>query len=187
MRTPPLLRLALLLAVVASPAFATVADDLCASAVDPCVVNTSLTIDPGSVIDLGGRALNSGAAARVTIGAGTVSISAGAVRLLPGARITGLPASGARTCRSPPPAASRSRRAGAPGAASTCRQALAARPQSARCARHRQPEVRVNSAENREGECLWGAGSVRRSRRDTPTAGPGRDVSHTASRMVAAP
>jgi hypothetical protein len=89
MRTPPLLRLALLLAVVASPAFATVADDLCAPAVDPCVVNTTLTIDPGSVIDLGGRALNSGAAARVTIGAGTVSISAGAVRLLPGARITG--------------------------------------------------------------------------------------------------
>lgn len=77
-----------LLAVVTS-AFATVADDLCPPAADPCIVNTAVTLTPGSTIDLGGRALHFGAAARVAVGVGAVVIQAGPVRLLPDARITG--------------------------------------------------------------------------------------------------
>src|SRR5262245_20188436 len=77
------------LLAAAPSALATIADDLCAPAADPCVVNTTLTLDPGSTIDLGSRALTFGAAARITVGAGSVDIFAGSVRLLPGARITG--------------------------------------------------------------------------------------------------
>src|SRR5262245_33509103 len=81
---------ALLAALIRSPpARATVATDLCPSAQDPCEVNTALTVDPGSVIDLGGRGLQLDAAARVTLGAGAVQILAGSVRLRAGARITG--------------------------------------------------------------------------------------------------
>ncbi len=72
-----------------SSAPATVASDLCPSGQDPCEVNTAITVDPGSVIDLGGRGLQLDAAARVTLGAGAVQILAGSVRLRPGARITG--------------------------------------------------------------------------------------------------
>jgi len=79
----------LLVTAGVSPALATVATDLCPPAADPCVVNTTLTIAPGSVIDLGTRALQFGSASRVTVGAGQASISAGPVRFLPGARITG--------------------------------------------------------------------------------------------------
>src|SRR5262249_51400570 len=81
---------ALLAALIPSPpARATVATDLCPSAQDPCEVNTALTVDPGSVIDLTGRGLQLDAAARITLGAGAVQILAGSVHLLPGARITG--------------------------------------------------------------------------------------------------
>ncbi len=85
----PFVRALLALGACASSASATVATDLCPPTADPCIVNTALTIDPGSIIDLGGRALQFGSAARVAVGVGTVSISAGPVRLLPGARITG--------------------------------------------------------------------------------------------------
>jgi cysteine-rich repeat protein len=68
---------------------ATVPNDLCPAGADPCVVNTTITLTPGSVIDLAGRALQLGTAARVTIGAGQVQILAGSVSLLAGARLTG--------------------------------------------------------------------------------------------------
>jgi len=71
------------------PVRATVPDDLCPAGQDPCIVNTTITLTPGSVIDLAGRALQLGAAARVTVGAGQVQILAGSVTLLTGARITG--------------------------------------------------------------------------------------------------
>jgi cysteine-rich repeat protein len=70
------------------PVAATIPDDLCAPAADPCVVNTALTLTPGSVIDLGGRALQFGPAARVVVGAGDVLVKAGPVELQAGARIT---------------------------------------------------------------------------------------------------
>src|SRR5262249_41139623 len=63
--------------------------DLCPAGSDPCIVNTTISLAPGSVIDLSGRTLQLGAAARVTVGAGQVQILAGAVTLLAGARITG--------------------------------------------------------------------------------------------------
>src|SRR5262245_35355093 len=85
---------ALFLTVVVSPAFATVADDLCSPASDPCVVNSTVALTAGSIIDLGGRALHFGSAARVTVGVGAVKISAGPVRLLAGARLTGDPGIG---------------------------------------------------------------------------------------------
>ena len=46
---------------------------------DPCVVNTTLTLAPGSVIDLGGSRAAVRGAARVTVGAGQVQILAGPV------------------------------------------------------------------------------------------------------------
>src|SRR5262245_27440768 len=76
--------------VLSSPSVrATVANDLCPAGSNPCIVNTTITLAPGSVIDLAGRALQLGAAARVTVGAGQVQILAGPVTLLAGARITG--------------------------------------------------------------------------------------------------
>jgi cysteine-rich repeat protein len=72
----------------ATVAGATVAADLCGPAADPCVVNSSVTIDPGSTIDLGTRKLQFGASARVAV-SGTVSFTSGAVELLPGAQING--------------------------------------------------------------------------------------------------
>src|SRR5262249_13540825 len=91
MRTLTLARgLATVVFVALAPrASATVPDDLCPAAQDPCIVNTALTLTPGSVIDLGGRALQFGPAARVTVGPGQVQILAGPVALLGGARITG--------------------------------------------------------------------------------------------------
>jgi cysteine-rich repeat protein len=67
---------------------ATVADDLCAPNADPCVVNGTVVLAPGSAIDLGTRALHVGAQGRLVL-SGVVTIDAGPVRLLPGARVLG--------------------------------------------------------------------------------------------------
>jgi cysteine-rich repeat protein len=88
----PVLLMAQLIHV--SPTSATVADELCSAASDPCVVNATVTLTGGSVIDVGSRALHFGSAARVTLGAGLTKFVAGSVRLLPGARITGSSGSG---------------------------------------------------------------------------------------------
>src|SRR5262245_40784161 len=82
-----------LLAVVA-PAFATVADDLCSPASDPCVVNSTVALTAGSIIDLGGRALDFGPPAPVAVGVGAADVVAGPVRRLAGARLTGDPGIG---------------------------------------------------------------------------------------------
>jgi len=42
---------------VGPPAHATVPDDLCLAGQDPCLVNTTIMLTPGSVIDLAGGAL----------------------------------------------------------------------------------------------------------------------------------
>ena len=60
-------------AFVASAAWATVVDDLCGPADDPCVVSGAVAIDPGSTIDLGGRALQLAPGAVVSW-TGTVTI-----------------------------------------------------------------------------------------------------------------
>jgi cysteine-rich repeat protein len=100
MRTPfatrsaaaPIALLAALL--LRSPVSATTAADLCPSGSDPCVVNTAVTVGGGSVIDVGSRALEFGAAARVGVEAGVTKLVAGSIRLAPGARITGSSGSG---------------------------------------------------------------------------------------------
>lgn len=75
--------------LVVPAAHATVADDLCAPAADPCIVNTSVALGIGSTIDVGSRTLVLGASARVTLASGQTFVRAGSMRLLPGARITG--------------------------------------------------------------------------------------------------
>lgn len=77
---------ALLLA--ATPAGATVADDLCPAAADPCVFGGTLTVAPGSLLDFGSRAVQLSASARLTV-ASSFTVRAGSFRMLPGARITG--------------------------------------------------------------------------------------------------
>ena len=59
-----------------------------------CVVNAAITVEGGSTIDVGSRALQFGPAARVTLEAGFTTFSAGSIRLVPGARITGSSGSG---------------------------------------------------------------------------------------------
>lgn len=85
------LRILLLLACLApvARAHATVADDLCAPAVDPCLVNTTISVTAGSTIDLGARALVLGGSARLLFSSGPTTLRAGSLRLQPGARITG--------------------------------------------------------------------------------------------------
>lgn len=64
----------LFLALPTGPADATVADDLCAPADDPCVVSGAVTITPGSTIDLGGRGLSLATGADVSW-TGTVMVT----------------------------------------------------------------------------------------------------------------
>src|SRR5262249_3600594 len=85
---------ALFLTVVVSPAFATVADDLCSPASDPCVVNSSVTLTPGSIIDLGGARLHFSSPPPRPAGRGGVHISAAPLRRLAGPRLTGDPGIG---------------------------------------------------------------------------------------------
>jgi hypothetical protein len=74
MRTAALLPFVFLLA--ASPAAATVADDLCAPTDDPCVVSGSVAIDAGSTLDFGTRTLELAAGAKVSW-SGALTITAG--------------------------------------------------------------------------------------------------------------
>src|SRR5262249_24393183 len=83
-------------------------------------VNTTITLAPGSVIDLAGRALQFGAAARVTIGAGSVQILAGPVSLVARARITGATGVAPSPLEIDSRAASRSKAPAARGVGSTC-------------------------------------------------------------------
>lgn len=85
----PLLLAALPFVVFAATvARATVADDICAPAADPCVVNAAVTVAPGSIIDVGARGFQLGAQGRLTV-SGVVTVQAGGIRLLPGARVLG--------------------------------------------------------------------------------------------------
>jgi hypothetical protein len=61
-----LLLTTVLLPIVALRAHATVADDLCPSADDPCVVSGAVAIDAGSTIELGARTLQLATGAKVS-------------------------------------------------------------------------------------------------------------------------
>ncbi|MGH7896302.1 MAG: DUF4215 domain-containing protein [Candidatus Binatia bacterium] len=79
----------LALLVWTAPAQATVADDLCAAVANPCVVNATIAITPGSMLDFSGRTLELGGQSTLDVGAGVLIIDAAAVRLLPGSKILG--------------------------------------------------------------------------------------------------
>jgi len=77
-----------LLAGVVVPRFAaaTTAADLCGAA-DPCIINSSVTITPGSTLDFGTRAVILKAGRSLDVGAGIMLISAGSFRLEPNAKL----------------------------------------------------------------------------------------------------
>lgn len=81
------------LAAVASQALATTANDVCAPTADPCLVNGTVIVTPGSVLDFGNRALvfpgGSGKKLELGPGAGvrTMMILARSVTIEPGSAI----------------------------------------------------------------------------------------------------
>src|SRR5689334_19778562 len=81
--------LALGLVVIARPALATTAADLCAANADPCVVDRTIGVTAGSTLDLGSRALEVRRNGTLDVGAGTMTINAGSLRLVAGALLTG--------------------------------------------------------------------------------------------------
>jgi len=66
---------------------ATTANDLCAPAANPCVVSSSVTITPGSVIDLGTRELRVSSNGNMNVADGTMTIIAGTLTVLSGGQI----------------------------------------------------------------------------------------------------
>ena len=84
--------LALLVAATAlapSLATATTATDLCPLVADPCVVSADIAVDPNSVIDLGGRALDVKNRASLTIASGTMTILARSMHVEIGGALLG--------------------------------------------------------------------------------------------------
>jgi cysteine-rich repeat protein len=77
------------LAGLVAPRFATAttADDLCAPTIDPCIINASVTITPGSTLDFGSRAVILKAGRSLDVGIGIMLINAGAFRLEPNAKL----------------------------------------------------------------------------------------------------
>ncbi len=67
---------------------ATTVQDLCGNA-DPCVVDSEVDVEDGSVLDLGGRALNVAADGVLSFGSGELTINAGAVTIELGGLISG--------------------------------------------------------------------------------------------------
>ncbi len=81
-----------LLALAALPArlvFATVASDLCPATADPCVVSSAKTVSPGSILDLGSRALDVRAGGSLSVSSGLMTILAGSVRVESGGDLLG--------------------------------------------------------------------------------------------------
>ena len=76
------------LAGLVAPRFAaaTTAADLCGAA-DPCIISSSVTITPGSMIDFGARAVILKGGRSLDVGAGIMLISAGSFRLEPNAKL----------------------------------------------------------------------------------------------------
>jgi hypothetical protein len=73
---------------------ATTADNICSPAADPCLLNSVLTVSPGSTLDFGARKFQIGAAGTLNVNGGdTLTIKAGTVELLAGALIRKVPAS----------------------------------------------------------------------------------------------
>lgn len=61
---------------LATPTWATTANDLCASNANPCVVSTAVTVTNNSIIDVGARELRIDAGGVLEVGTGTMTIAA---------------------------------------------------------------------------------------------------------------
>jgi cysteine-rich repeat protein len=84
-------------AVVARSAAATVADELCLPADDPCVVDRPVAVAPGSLLDFGARAVEVRRGGVLDAGPGGFTITAGSVRVLPGGALLGRDGQNPRT------------------------------------------------------------------------------------------
>ena len=87
------LRIVALLVVLGHPrlagAAASKASDLCPVTADPCVVTADVTVDPDTVLDFGGRALDLRPGSSLSFASGTLTIRARSVRVEPAASILG--------------------------------------------------------------------------------------------------
>jgi len=70
-------------------AFATTATDICPAAADPCVVSAAHTVDPGSTLDFGARALDVQNKGKLVVGSGLMTILAGSLRVESGGNLLG--------------------------------------------------------------------------------------------------
>src|SRR5689334_24208924 len=70
-------------------ATATTATDVCPPGADPCIVTKTITVAPGSTLDLGTRALDVKSTGSLNVAGGTMTILAGSVLLEPGATLDG--------------------------------------------------------------------------------------------------
>jgi hypothetical protein len=66
---------------------ASTANDLCSAQADPCVVNSSVMVDAGSVIDVGQRQLLIAKGGDLDVGVGTITIRAGRLTMQQGGSI----------------------------------------------------------------------------------------------------
>ncbi|MBX3024528.1 hypothetical protein KF840_06420 [bacterium] len=73
--------------VIATPALATTADDLCAPSANPCTITGTKTVTPGSVIDVGSRRLSILGTLNLTSGA--MTLRAGEFRIESGGKLQG--------------------------------------------------------------------------------------------------
>jgi cysteine-rich repeat protein len=71
----------------ATPAVATVADDLCAPADDPCVIDQRVEVAPASLLDFGVRALEVRRGGVLDVGDGNLTITARSVRVFAGGAV----------------------------------------------------------------------------------------------------
>jgi cysteine-rich repeat protein len=76
MRTTLLVPLLALHLALVSPSSATTADDICASAANPCVVTSMVPVSDGSVLDFGARDLSLKKRGKLNVGAGSMTIKA---------------------------------------------------------------------------------------------------------------
>jgi cysteine-rich repeat protein len=83
--------LAFLAAVLlAGPAGATTADDVCPAAADPCNVTAPVTVLPGSTLQFGTRALVVKSGGRLVVTGGKMTVLAGSMRIEAGGSLIGL-------------------------------------------------------------------------------------------------
>jgi hypothetical protein len=69
------------------PSYATTAEELCPSGVDPCVVSSVVVVTDGSVIDLAGRIFIIEAGGRLDVGSGRMALGASTIHIQSGGEV----------------------------------------------------------------------------------------------------